>query len=584
MAAFPITTHYYDIIVIGAGGAGLMATLTASRKGFSVACLTKVHPTRSHTVAAQGGINAALGNVTEDNWHWHMYDTVRGSDWLGDQDAIAFMCRQAPHAIRQLEQMGVPFSRDVTGKIYQRTYGGQSTHFGKGGFAYRACSAADRTGQAILHTLYQQSLAQRCQFFIDYFTLDLIFDQGQCRGVLAWDMAEGGLHLFQAQAVILATGGHGQIYKTNTSSSICTGDGNAMALRAGLGLQDMEFVQFHPTGLYGQGFLITEAARAEGGFLTNAKGERFMQHYAPKYGDLASRDVIARAIATEIAEGRGAGAQKDHVYLNLQHLKAEDIRNKLPTVLETAQTFAGINPSEAPIPVAPSCHYTMGGIPTNLQCEAAPGLLAVGETACVSVHGANRLGCNSLLDIIVFGQAAAEHLATTLTPGAFHPRLPSHATEPALASLANKLAAQGDVSTSHIRKEVQKTMDIYAGVFRNALLLEAGIMRLEDLANRINSIKIRDKSLLWNNELLEVLELHNMFLLVRATLFSAQQRTESRGSHYREDFPTRNDKEWLSHSLVRMDENAGFTFSIRKVRMETGMEGVEKIAVEKRVY
>ena len=572
-----------------------MATLTAAKKGFSVACLTKVHPTRSHTVAAQGGVNAALGNVTEDDWRWHMYDTIRGSDWLGDQDAIAYLCRNAASAIHNLENMGVPFSRDAQGKIYQRVYGGQSTHYGKGKLAYRACSVADRTGQAILHTLYQQAMALKCQFFIDYFTLDLVFDDsGRCRGVLAWDVTEGTLHFFQGQTVILATGGHGQIYKTNTASSICTGDGNAMALRVGIALQDMEFIQFHPTGLYGSGFLITEAARAEGGYLTNGEGERFMQRYAPSYADLASRDVIARAMATEIAEGRGAGAEKNCIYLNLQHLKAEDIASKLPTVIETSKTFAGIDPRYDPIPVAPTCHYAMGGVPTNIHGEVVrydgtndsvvPGLMAIGETACVSVHGANRLGCNSLLDIIVFGQAAAEHLGKFLKPGVFQPKLSPSMLEAAFSRLNHIRQAKGEYSALQVKQAIQQVMDVHAGVFRNEELLVEGLNKINSLKEKVNAVRVTDKSLLWNSDLLEVLELHNMYQIAKVTMYSALQRQESRGSHYRKDYPERIDEHWLCHSLAVSDRNELLTFSKRPVQLDPCMSDIESFPVEKRVY
>ncbi len=577
-------THFFDVIVIGAGGAGLMATMTASQHGLSVACISKAPPTRSHTVAAKGGVNAALGNVSEDHWHWHMYDTIRGSDWLADQDAVEFMCRNAAKAIRQLEHLGVPFSRDENGKLYQRKYGGQSTEFGKGPLAYRAVSAADRTGHAILHTLYQRCLAQQCQFFSDYFVIDLLKNhEGACVGVSAWNIAEGTLHHFRAHAVILATGGYGQAYKTNTSSSICTGDGNAMVLRAGLPLQDMEFIQFHPTGLYGAGFLITEAARAEGGYLTNSDGERFMERYAPKYLDLASRDVIARAISTEISAGRGVGAHKDHVYLHIAHLGERVIREKLPTVYEIAQQFARVDPTKDPIPVAPSCHYTMGGIPTLWSGEvldgantSVPGLYAIGEAASVSVHGANRLGCNSLLDIIVFGQAVGELLSRTLPPHQAH----SRPMEGGFDLLHHLQSRKGTESIMAIHQDMQRTMDRYAGVFRTEAMLTEGINTLSALHTRAQHAALHDHGLVWNNDLLEALELENLLLQAQATLHSARYRTESRGAHYREDFPTRNDGEWLYHSLVTQD----MRLSKRNVRLTPLSNDVPSFPPEIRGY
>ena len=554
--------HTYDIVIVGAGGAGLMAALHAAKQGFSVACISKVHPTRSHTVAAQGGINAALGNISEDNWQWHMYDTIRGSDWLGDQDAIEYMCSQAASTIRNLEQMGLPFTRNAAGKIYQRVYGGQSTHFGKGKLAHRACSVADRTGQAIVHTLYQQALSQRVEFFVDYVSLDLIMDQeGSCKGVTAWSLEDGTLHNFQSHYVMLATGGHGQIYATNTSSSICTGDGNAMALRAGLALKDMEFVQFHPTGLYGSGLLITEAARSEGAYLTNSEGERFMQSYAPSYGDLASRDVIARAMATEIAQGRGCGEEKNYLHLHLEHMDAEMIKHKLPTVLETTKTFAGIDPRYDPIPVSPACHYTMGGIPTNRHAEVLDadgtiisGLIAIGETACMSIHGANRLGCNSLLDIIVFGKAAVEHITEKLSPRTPHSALPAALLDKSYIRFDALRSNKSDISSAPLRHKLQQIMEKYAGVFRNEAMLTEGIEALSSVEMQLKDLNVKDSSLMWNTELLEALELQNMVALAKVTLFAAKQRTESRGAHYREDYPNRYDEEWLAHSMVSLQD------------------------------
>lgn len=595
ISAYPLTHHTHDIVIVGAGGAGLMAALYAARAGFSVACISKVFPTRSHTVAAQGGINAALGNVTEDDWRWHMYDTVRGSDWLGDQDAIEYMCRNAPDAIHELDAMGVPFSRSPDGKIYQRMYGGQSTDFGKGTFAYRACAAADRTGHAIMHTLYAQAEALQIPFFSEYFVLDLLWDnEGTCAGVLAWHIAEGTLHAFHASRVILATGGYGQVYQTNTSSSICTGDGNAMCLRAGLPLQDMEFVQFHPTGIYGAGVLITEASRAEGGYLINALGEKFMQRYAPNYGDLASRDVISRAIATEIAEGRGVGEKGDHVLLCLQHLSAAMFEEKLPTVFETCKTFTNINPLHNAIPVAPSAHYTMGGIPTNYKGEVVTvehgiertvqGLMAIGEAACVSVHGANRLGCNSLLDLIVFAKSAIECCKKQLLPGEKHRPLPTTAYDIPLARFDAIRHGTGEISPEEITRKMKEIMQMHAGVFRNRQVLEEGIVQLEALFKQLPDLHIQDTSLQWNNNLQEVLELHNLMTQALITAAAALERTESRGAHGREDYPARNDKEWLRHSLAFIDNEGKIIHKSRPVRFTPLSADVASFPPEARAY
>jgi succinate dehydrogenase / fumarate reductase flavoprotein subunit len=585
---FKINTHYFDIAIVGAGGAGLMAAVRAAQKGLSTACISKVEPTRSHTVAAQGGINAALSNVTKDDWRWHAYDTVRGGDWLGDQDAIEFMCKNAPAAIRDLENMGVPFSRGADGKLFQRIYGGQSSEFGKGAAPHRACAAADRTGHAILHTLYQRSLKHGCRFFIDHFALDLIMDDGVCRGVVTWDMASGEINIFRAHMVILATGGYGQAYLTNTSSSICTGDGNAMVLRAGLPLQDMEFVQFHPTGLYGSGFLITEAARSEGAYLINSEGERFMERYAPSYKDLAPRDVIARSMATEIHEGRGVGPKKDHLLLCLQHLDSDTIKKKLPTVYESSRTFAKVDPCAQAIPVVPAVHYMMGGIPTNRFCEVivdensiVPGLMAIGETACVSVHGANRLGCNSLLDIIVFGKAAVERAAEIVAPHLPHKSLKS-AEEKSLNHIERLLTNEGGQSNYGLQNKLKTAMSTYAGVFRNADLLKTGIMEVESVISQLKNINISDKSLLWNISLLESLELENLAIQGLVTIKSAFSRGESRGSHFREDYPNRNDKNWLKHSLIWHDKGHT-TFSTREINMHTSGE-VEAFVPEDRKY
>jgi succinate dehydrogenase / fumarate reductase, flavoprotein subunit len=590
-----LITHTHDIVVVGAGGAGLMAALGGAKRGFSVACISKVFPTHSHTVAAQGGINAALGNHTEDDWRWHMYDTVRGSDWLGDQDAIEYMCKNAPRAITELEKIGVAFSRLPNGKLYQRVYGGQSTHFGKGELAYRAVAAADRTGHAILHALYAQALKHHTHFYSEFFVLDLVRDEtGAVCGVFAWNMAEGTLHLFRSHMVILATGGYSQVYRTNTSSSICTGDGNAMVLRAGLPLQDMEFIQFHPTGIYDAGFLITEAARAEGGYLLNSKGERFMQRYAPAYGDLASRDVIARAMATEIAEGRGVGAHKDHLHLCLHHLPASTIHEKLPTVYETTAAFAGIDATKELIPVAPSAHYTMGGIPTNYRCESVtmtgegekiiPGLMAIGEAASVSVHGANRLGCNSLLDLIVFAEGAIIRASEVLTPGKSHAPLQAGCYEAIVQRFDVIRQGKGKLPASDMKKEMQHIMQKYAGVFRTESLLQDGALALNALSDRLPELKVSESSLLWNNELLEVLELHNLMLLGRATLHAALQRSESRGAHFRQDYPERNDALWLKHSLVFSHKTQPLSYTTRDVRLKPLSADIEAILPEERCY
>jgi succinate dehydrogenase / fumarate reductase flavoprotein subunit len=594
--ATSLITHTHDIVVVGAGGAGLMAALGAAKRGFSVACISKVFPTHSHTVAAQGGINAALGNHSEDDWRWHMYDTVRGSDWLGDQDAIEYMCKNAPRAILELEKIGVAFSRLPNGKLYQRVYGGQSTHFGKGDFAYRAVAAADRTGHAILHALYAQSLKHHTHFFTEFLVLDLLRnEEGSVCGVMAWNMSDGTLHCFRSQLVILATGGYSQVYQTNTSSSICTGDGNAICLRAGLPLQDMEFVQFHPTGIYDAGFLITEAARAEGGYLLNSEGERFMQRYAPAYGDLASRDVISRAMAMEIAAGRGVGKDKDHLHLCLHHLPGSTIHDKLPTVYETAKAFAGIDACSQLIPVAPSAHYTMGGIPTNYRCEVltlseagevtVPGLMAVGEAACVSVHGANRLGCNSLLDLIVFAEGAILRASELITPRGTHAPLGKPAMDAIMQRFETIRQGKGTVPALQVKKEMQRIMQKHVGVFRTENLLEEGKIALDAVWESLADVKVGDTSLLWNNELLEVLELHNLLLQSRVTLHAALARKESRGAHFRQDFPKRNDDQWLKHSLVSYCQNAAsLSYTTRAVRLAPLSNDIDSILPEERYY
>jgi len=586
---FSTNTYYFDVVVVGAGGAGLMATLHAAKNNMSVACITKVDPTRSHTVAAKGGINAALSNVTEDDWRWHWYDTVRGGDWMGDQDAIEFMCKNAADAILDLERIGVPFTRGDNGKIFQRIYGGQSSEFGKGAPPHRACAVADRTGHAILHTLYQQSLRYNARFFTDNFAIDLIMENGICYGVISWDMQNGVINIFRAHKVILATGGYGQAYKTNTSSSICTGDGNAMALRAGIGLQDMEFVQFHPTGLYGSGFLITEAARSEGAYLINSKGERFMERYAPSYKDLAARDVIARAMAKEVFEGRGCGIKKDHILLCLSHLPEDIIKKNLPAVYENAKTFAKIDPTREPIPVVPSVHYTMGGIPTNKYSEVLDendniikGLMAIGETACMSIHGANRLGCNSLLDIIVFGKVSAQKAASDIKPSSPHKKI-DNITNFVTEKISDLQNRQGKESIYNITSQMKNIMSEHAGVFRSGEILQQGLDKISALVETIKEISISDKSLIWNNELLEYFELENLLQQSYATLKTAAIRKESRGSHMRQDFTERDDKNWLTHSLIKMNNN-NFIYSTRKIRTNTDDTALPTMSPEKREY
>ena len=593
--AYPIVEHQYDVVVVGAGGAGLRATLGLAAQGLSTACVTKLFPTRSHTVAAQGGISAALGNMGEDDWRWHMYDTVKGSDWLGDQDAIEYMCREAIPAVIELEHFGVPFSRTEDGRIYQRPFGGMTTHFGEG-TAQRTCAAADRTGHAILHTLYQQSLRHDAEFFIEYFAIDLLTDDdGACRGVLAWNLDDGTLHRIRAHMTVLATGGYGRTYFSCTSAHTCTGDGNAMALRAGLPLQDMEFVQFHPTGIYGSGCLITEGSRGEGGYLTNSEGERFMERYAPNAKDLASRDVVSRAMTLEIREGRGVGESKDHIFLHLEHLGPEVLRERLPGISETARIFAGVDTSREPIPVLPTVHYNMGGVPTNFHGEVVtlrgddpdavvPGLMAIGECACVSVHGANRLGSNSLLDLVVFGRAAAKRCGETVEAGSAHAPLPNGAEDRILARFDRLRHAQGSEPTAALRLRMQRVMQNNAAVFRTGETLDEGCRLIGDVNAAFSDVRVEDRSLVWNSDLVETLELDNLLGQAVVTMFSAANRTESRGAHAREDYPDRDDERWMKHTLAWLDGQGAPRIDYRPVHMYTLTNDTKVIPPKARVY